>query len=237
MPAISFCSLPFRNDTAEARVALRRFRRWTTSLILLCNRATVWLLAWLSPFRCRFLGRKHRVIQPDCCLYGPNWRVPAARFRDVAAASADPQRPLLGASTRCTRDPDIDVSTAIRFHPGEIAFSVLWKAGWVMLLGVAAPIIIAFEAWLRPMPRSIMAYRTTPLARRIVRLFLVTPTCTLSTTALRSRTAEQLRLALSGTVCLNLSTESKKPRSAADRLSDMQDAQPTTGFQPELPLT
>ena len=45
-------------------------------------------------------------------------------------------------------DPDLDVSTAIRFHPGEIVFSVFWKIGWVAILGVSAPIFIAFEIWL-----------------------------------------------------------------------------------------
>jgi len=42
-------------------------------------------------------------------------------------------------------DRDIDVTTAIRFHPVEIAFSMILKIGLVYLLGPPAIGIIAFE--------------------------------------------------------------------------------------------
>ena len=42
-------------------------------------------------------------------------------------------------------DVDIDVSTAIRFHPIEIALSMLWKILWVLALGAAAAAVLAFE--------------------------------------------------------------------------------------------
>lgn len=42
-------------------------------------------------------------------------------------------------------DPDMDVSTAIRFHPLEIALSMLLKIGAVYLLGPSAVAVILFE--------------------------------------------------------------------------------------------
>lgn len=42
-------------------------------------------------------------------------------------------------------DTDIDVTTAIRFHPVEIALSMLLKIGLVYLLGPAAIAVILFE--------------------------------------------------------------------------------------------
>ncbi len=42
-------------------------------------------------------------------------------------------------------DRDVDVTTAIRFHPGEIALSMLLKIGLVYALGAPAPAVILFE--------------------------------------------------------------------------------------------
>ena len=42
-------------------------------------------------------------------------------------------------------DLDMDVSTAIRFHPVEIALSMALKIGLVYLLGPAAVAVVLFE--------------------------------------------------------------------------------------------
>jgi sterol desaturase/sphingolipid hydroxylase (fatty acid hydroxylase superfamily) len=42
-------------------------------------------------------------------------------------------------------DRDIDATTALRFHPGEIVASVLWKAAVVAALGAPVVAVIAFE--------------------------------------------------------------------------------------------
>lgn len=42
-------------------------------------------------------------------------------------------------------DPDIDVTTAIRFHPVEIALSMLWKIVWVLVFGVSPIAVLIFE--------------------------------------------------------------------------------------------
>ena len=73
-------------------------------------------------------------------------------------------------------DRDIDVTTAIRFHPVEIAFSMLLKIGLVYLLGPSALAIILFEVILNGTAMFNHANMRLPLGvDRIVRLILVTP--------------------------------------------------------------
>lgn len=42
-------------------------------------------------------------------------------------------------------DPDFDVSTGIRFHPLEILISQVWKVAVVLVVGVPAVAVLAFE--------------------------------------------------------------------------------------------
>jgi sterol desaturase/sphingolipid hydroxylase (fatty acid hydroxylase superfamily) len=42
-------------------------------------------------------------------------------------------------------DVDIDVTTAIRFHPIEIGLSMLWKIVWVLALGASPLAVLLFE--------------------------------------------------------------------------------------------
>lgn len=73
-------------------------------------------------------------------------------------------------------DRDIDVTTAIRFHPVEIALSMLLKIGLVYLLGPAAWAIIAFEVILNGTAMFNHANIALPLrVDAVVRKILVTP--------------------------------------------------------------
>ncbi|SLN21213.1 Fatty acid hydroxylase superfamily protein [Roseovarius litorisediminis] len=73
-------------------------------------------------------------------------------------------------------DRDIDVTTAIRFHPMEIAFSMLLKIGLVYLLGPPAVGVILFEIILNGTAMFNHANIKLPLwLDAIVRLVLVTP--------------------------------------------------------------
>lgn len=73
-------------------------------------------------------------------------------------------------------DRDIDVTTAIRFHPVEIALSMLLKIGLVYALGPSALAIILFEIILNGTAMFNHANIRLPLAvDRVVRLVLVTP--------------------------------------------------------------
>ncbi len=73
-------------------------------------------------------------------------------------------------------DPDIDVTTAIRFHPVEIALSMLLKIGLVYALGAPAAAVVAFEVILNGMAMFNHANVRMPgwLDRRL-RLVVVTP--------------------------------------------------------------
>lgn len=73
-------------------------------------------------------------------------------------------------------DPDIDVSTAIRFHPLEIAFSMLYKIAWVLLLGPSALAVVAFEVILNACAMFNHSNVALPgWLDRILRLAVVTP--------------------------------------------------------------
>lgn len=73
-------------------------------------------------------------------------------------------------------DPDFDVSTAIRFHPIEIALSMLLKIGAVYILGPAPLAVLLFEILLNGM--SMFNHANLRLPRRIetlLRRVIVTP--------------------------------------------------------------
>lgn len=73
-------------------------------------------------------------------------------------------------------DVDIDVTTAIRFHPVEIALSMLLKIGLVYLIGPSVLAIILFEIVLNGTAMFNHANLRLPLGLdRALRLFLVTP--------------------------------------------------------------
>lgn len=73
-------------------------------------------------------------------------------------------------------DRDIDVSTAIRFHPVEIAFSMGLKVALVYALGPSAFAVILFEIILNGTAMFNHANIRLPLGLdRMIRLILVTP--------------------------------------------------------------
>ncbi len=73
-------------------------------------------------------------------------------------------------------DRDIDVSTAIRFHPVEIAFSMLLKIGLVYLLGPSAIGILLFEVILNGTAMFNHSNLRLPLGLdAVMRRVLVTP--------------------------------------------------------------
>jgi sterol desaturase/sphingolipid hydroxylase (fatty acid hydroxylase superfamily) len=73
-------------------------------------------------------------------------------------------------------DRDIDVTTAIRFHPVEIGLSVLWKMVCVLILGASVPAVIAFEILLNACAMFSHANIALPAPLdRILRTVIVTP--------------------------------------------------------------
>ncbi len=73
-------------------------------------------------------------------------------------------------------DIDLDVTTALRFHPLEIVLSMLWKALLVLLLGAPVLAVLLFEIVLNGMAMfNHSNIKITPLLDRWIRIFFVTP--------------------------------------------------------------
>jgi sterol desaturase/sphingolipid hydroxylase (fatty acid hydroxylase superfamily) len=73
-------------------------------------------------------------------------------------------------------DPDMDVTTALRFHPFELIVSTLYKSAWVAMLGVPVIIALAFELWLSANALFNHSNIKLPVpVDRMIRPFLVTP--------------------------------------------------------------
>lgn len=73
-------------------------------------------------------------------------------------------------------DIDFDVTTALRFHPIEIALSMLYKVAWVLALGPAVTAVILFELILNGC--AMFNHANVRLPRwldGLLRLLLVTP--------------------------------------------------------------
>lgn len=73
-------------------------------------------------------------------------------------------------------DREMDVTTAIRFHPLEIALSVVWKAFCVLLIGAPVFAVLVFEIILNGCAMFSHAnIRLGSLADRFLRWVIVTP--------------------------------------------------------------
>lgn len=73
-------------------------------------------------------------------------------------------------------DVDIDVSTAIRFHPIEIALSMLWKIALVLVFGPSAVAVVVFEVILNGCALFNHANIALPAwLDRLLRVVVVTP--------------------------------------------------------------
>lgn len=73
-------------------------------------------------------------------------------------------------------DRDLDVTTALRFHPFELIVSTLYKSAWVALLGVPVLVALAFEVWLNA--NALFNHSNIKLPRRAdqwLRRVIVTP--------------------------------------------------------------
>jgi len=73
-------------------------------------------------------------------------------------------------------DTAFDLTTGLRFHPLEIALSLLWKTAVVLALGAPAAAVLAFEILLNAAAMFVHAdLRLPPGFERTLRLVLVTP--------------------------------------------------------------
>lgn len=73
-------------------------------------------------------------------------------------------------------DPDFDVITALRFHPGELLVSLAWKSTVILALGVPAWAVLSYAAVLNISAMFNHSNIALPLSiDRIMRYVIVTP--------------------------------------------------------------
>ncbi len=162
-----------------------RTTRWFTNLaIIVIDRAAVWLMALVLPVLA--VGA---AIDAGAQGWGllnlfelPYWVqvIGAILILDFAIWFQHlvfHKVPLLWRLHRVHHaDRDIDVTTALRFHPIEIAASMLIKIGAVYLIGAPVLGVILFEIILNGSAMFNHANMRLPLGLdRVLRLFLVTP--------------------------------------------------------------
>lgn len=73
-------------------------------------------------------------------------------------------------------DADLDVTTALRFHFGELVLSVAWRAGQILIIGVSP---LALSIWQTPLLLSVLFHHSNvrlpiEVEKRLSR-FIVTP--------------------------------------------------------------
>jgi sterol desaturase/sphingolipid hydroxylase (fatty acid hydroxylase superfamily) len=184
LPALIFAIMALAELVRPRRaLVLGRVQRWPThALFFVANRLTLWLLARLVAVPLVALWATQRGYGMLNALNLPLWAeiliaFTALDFAMWAQHLATHKVPVLWRMHQVHHaDRDLDVSTAIRFHPFEIIISTLWKALCVLALGVPASVFIAFEAWLGA--NALFNHSNVELPRwldRLLRAFLVTP--------------------------------------------------------------
>lgn len=168
----------------RARIAPRSTRWLTNWAMTLANTATLRLLALVLPLLA--VGAALDAQANGWGLFNhlgwPAWLEVALAilildFAIWAQHLVTHKVPLLWRLHRVHHaDTEIDVTTAIRFHPLEIALSMLLKIGLTYLLGPAALAIILFEILLNGTAMFNHANLRLPLwLDSALRLVLVTP--------------------------------------------------------------
>ena len=170
----------------KRRLRWKKLWRWRTNIsITLIDSALVWLMAHfvipLAAVATALYMEQHGVGLFNW-LDWPLWlevliSVIVLDFAIWLQHLASHKIPLLWDFHRMHHsDIDIDVTTAIRFHPIEIGLSMLYKMVWVTLLGPAALAVVIFEAVLNGLAMFNHANIALPgWLDRLLRLVIVTP--------------------------------------------------------------
>ena len=159
-----------------------RLGRWSTNLgLVVIDSLAVRLLVPLAAVGVAALaadkgfGLLHWLVLPDWLAFVVALLLLdfAIWFQHLAAHKV----PLLWRLHRVHHaDIDIDVSTALRFHPLEILASMLWKMAVVAAIGAPVSAVIAFEVILNAM--AMFNHGNVALPRpldTVLRLLVVTP--------------------------------------------------------------
>ena len=159
-----------------------RARRWTTNLAIVATDTAVLRIVFPMAAVGIALWAGERGIGLFPALGMPLWLAGLLGFvlLDFAVWAehwASHKIPLLWRIHRMHHaDRDIDVTTALRFHPLEIVVSMLWKAAIVVAFGIPAGAVLVFEVVLNGAAMFNHANVRLPLALdRWLRVLVVTP--------------------------------------------------------------
>lgn len=163
-------------------VTLGRLRRWPSNLgVVALDTAIVRLLFPLTAVGVAILARAHGIGLLNA------WPIPAAIAMPLAVAALDfviyAQHVAFHAVPWLWRlhrmhhaDTAFDVTTGLRFHPIEIALSMLIKFAAVLLLGAPPLAVLVFEVLLNATAMFNHGNVRLPLPLdRVLRLLVVTP--------------------------------------------------------------
>jgi sterol desaturase/sphingolipid hydroxylase (fatty acid hydroxylase superfamily) len=168
------------------RLIASKARRWMTNLVIvgvdgLVVRAMAWLAVPLAATGAAAYAQAHGIGVLNW-LGWPQWlevalAIIALDFAIWVQHVVTHKVPLLWRVHQVHHaDRDIDVTTAIRFHPVEIALSVLWKIGCVLILGAPVAAVILFEILLNACAMFSHANIALPSPLdRVLRTLIVTP--------------------------------------------------------------
>ena len=184
LPALIFAAAALAELRWPRRpLILGRRQRWIThGLFFAASRLTLWVMARIVAVPAAALWAERNGIGLFNVISLPFWVEVILAFVLLDLAMwfqhlATHQVPFLWRMHRVHHaDRDLDVTTAIRFHPFEIALSALWKIACVVALGVPALVALAFEAWLGA--NALFNHSNIELPRwldRALRPCLVTP--------------------------------------------------------------
>ncbi|WP_093810487.1 sterol desaturase family protein [Stappia sp. ES.058] len=145
-------------DTAVLRVV---FPMAAVGIALWAGEEGIGLFAWLGvPF---WLAATLGFVLLDFAVWAEHW--------------ASHKIPLLWRIHKMHHaDRDIDVTTALRFHPLEILISMAWKAAVVVAFGIPAVAVLVFEVVLNGAAMFNHANVKLPVwLDRVLRMLIVTP--------------------------------------------------------------
>jgi sterol desaturase/sphingolipid hydroxylase (fatty acid hydroxylase superfamily) len=152
MLAIAFAAILLLELAYPARAPQRQ--RWPLNLALgLCNGLMVRLAAVIGPLGAALFAQNHGIgLFQLLALPLPLVAILVVLLMDLAVYGQHRAMhrfaPLWYFHKLHHGDTDFDVTTGVRFHPGEALLSMLYKAAIVLLLGAPPATVVVFEVWL-----------------------------------------------------------------------------------------